>query len=73
MSNELEDEETWPDSRIEQAERELAAEKQRREAAKAAAKPDVEKQAEFEKAVSARVGGREFVRKNFGYDPGWPE
>jgi hypothetical protein len=74
---ELQDQNLWPDSRIEQAEAELAAEKARRAAAEAADKAASltleQKEAASMKAYGALQGveGRRQVLEKYGFDPGW--
>jgi hypothetical protein len=77
MASELEDQTLWPDSRIEQAEQELAAEKARRAAAEAADKAATltleQREQQSMKAFGALQGveGRRKVLEQFGFDPGW--
>jgi hypothetical protein len=63
----------WTPERLEQARLEMQRVEAGLKAAADAKIPDDVKKAEFDKAVSSRIGGREFVRRTCGFDPGWPE
>jgi hypothetical protein len=76
-NNELEDQTLWPDERIAQAEKELAAEKARRAAAEAADKAAALTLEQREAASMRDLGGmqgvegRRKILAEFGFDPGW--
>lgn len=75
--SEVQDETVWPDERIARAEAELAAEKQRRAAAKDAAKvaeltPEEREHISMQKLGQKQaVDGRREILAEFGFDPGW--
>jgi hypothetical protein len=77
MPSEIEDEILWSDERIAAAKLELAAEEQRRAAAKEAAKA-AELSPEAREAIAMKklgempaTDGRKEVLQKYGFDPGW--
>ena len=77
QTSEVQDETIWPNERLDRAEAEIAAEKERRAAAQAAQKaaaltPEEREQQSMKKLGDMQaVDGRRQVLKEHGFDPGW--